>query len=104
MGILESYHALIDLLAARYAYTDLRGLDWSTIRATWLPRVEAADAADDLTAYYAAISALALRSGMHMSGPTRRMPPQRSGLCRRSGCPSPPVLVPAGKSCPTVAS
>lgn len=58
-GILESYNGLIDLLKVRYAYTDLRKLDWDAIRAAYLPRVQAADAAGDMEAYYAALFDLA---------------------------------------------
>jgi len=59
-GIVESFNSLIDLLSVRYAYTELRGLDWGAIRAEYLPRVEAADAADDLAGYYIALSELGL--------------------------------------------
>ena len=58
-GILESYNSLIDLLKTRYSYTELRGLDWEVIRKTYLPPVEAADEAEDLTAYYGALTQLA---------------------------------------------
>lgn len=54
-GILESYNALIDVLKVRYAYTELRTLDWDAIRQTYLSRVEAADAAGDMAAYYGAL-------------------------------------------------
>lgn len=59
-GILESFHSLIDLLAVRYSYTELRGLDWEEMRQAYLPRVEAADAVGDFAAYYAAMNDLAL--------------------------------------------
>ncbi len=59
-GILQSFQSLIDLLSVRYAYTELRKLDWSAIREEYRPRVEAADAADDTSAYYAALNDLAL--------------------------------------------
>ncbi|MEZ4660088.1 MAG: hypothetical protein R2911_21230 [Caldilineaceae bacterium] len=51
-GILESFNSLIDVLAKRYAWTDLRGLDWEQIRQAYLPEVEAADAKDDMPAYF----------------------------------------------------
>jgi C-terminal processing protease CtpA/Prc len=51
-GILESFHSLIDVLAERYAYTELRGLDWEAIRQTHLPQVEQADADEDIPTYY----------------------------------------------------
>ena len=59
-GLVESYNSLIDLLAERYAYTELRGLDWQQIRQAYLPQVEEADANDDIAAYFVAIDALAL--------------------------------------------
>lgn len=58
-GILESYNSLIDMLAVRYAYTELRRLDWEQIRQRYLPRVEQADAAGDMPAYYLALFDLA---------------------------------------------
>ena len=67
-GILESFNSLIDTLKVRYAYTDLRKLDWEAIRAKYLPQVEQADAAQDMGAYYVALNdlALSLRDG-HVS-------------------------------------
>ncbi len=67
-GILESFNSLIDTLKVRYAYTDLRQLDWEAIRAKYLPEVEKADAAQDIGAYYVALNdlALSLRDG-HVS-------------------------------------
>ncbi|NTU81661.1 MAG: META domain-containing protein [Chloroflexales bacterium] len=58
-GILESYTSLLDVLAVRYAYTELRTLDWAKIRQEYLPRVEAADAAGDMAAYYGILFDLA---------------------------------------------
>ena len=59
---------MIDTLKVRYAYTDLRQLDWEAIRARYLPQVEQADAAQDMGAYYVALNdlALSLRDG-HVS-------------------------------------
>ncbi|MCB0189509.1 MAG: hypothetical protein KDE31_34795, partial [Caldilineaceae bacterium] len=59
-GILESFNALIDVLAERYAWTDLRGLDWEQIRAAYLPQVEAADANNDIPAYFVLLHSLAM--------------------------------------------
>jgi hypothetical protein len=59
-GILESYNSLIDLLSVRYSYTELRNLDWEKIRQAYLPRVQAADETDDMTAYYLALFDLAM--------------------------------------------
>lgn len=60
LGILESYNALIDLLAERYSYTELRELDWEAIRAEYLPIVQEADQGEDFQAYYNAMSDLAI--------------------------------------------
>jgi C-terminal processing protease CtpA/Prc len=59
-GILESFNSLIDTLKVRYAYTDLRQLDWEAIRAKYLPQVKEADAAKDVGAYYIVLNNLAL--------------------------------------------
>jgi C-terminal processing protease CtpA/Prc len=59
-GILESFNSLIDTLKERYAYTDLRKLDWEQIRAKYLPEVKKADTAKDLGAYYVVLGDLAL--------------------------------------------
>ena len=59
-GILESYNSLIDILSDRYAYTDLRGLDWEAIRADYLPRVQQADTEQDMAVYYAVLTELAI--------------------------------------------
>ena len=58
-GILESYNSLIDVLVEEYAFTDLRQVDWEEIRATYLPRVEEAEAKQDVAAYGAALRDLA---------------------------------------------
>ena len=57
--ILESFTSLIDLLKVRYAYTELRGLDWEEIRATYQPQVAAADAKNDFPAYYLVLTEMA---------------------------------------------
>lgn len=58
-GILESYQALIDLLKQRYSFTALARLDWEALRAAYLPRVTAADRANDMPAYQLALFDLA---------------------------------------------
>lgn len=42
-GLLESFNSLIDHLAVRYSFTELRQLDWEAIRTKYLPQVEEAD-------------------------------------------------------------
>lgn len=51
-GILQSFDSLVDLLKERYAYTDLRNIDWEKKRADYRPRVAAADAQKDLQEYF----------------------------------------------------
>lgn len=58
-GILESFNSLIDLLKERYAYTELRNLDWEDIRARYSPGVSAADAANGYPAYFLALTEMA---------------------------------------------
>jgi len=59
-GILQSFNSLIDLLKVRYAYTELRKLDWERIRKEYLPRVTAADRTRDFADYYLALTELAI--------------------------------------------
>jgi len=54
-GILQSYHSLMDLLKERYAYTELRKIDWDKMRARYLPDVTDADNRKDTGDYYIVI-------------------------------------------------
>ncbi len=58
-GILESFNSLIDHLSIRYAWTELRGLDWEAIRVEFLPEVESADADQDFVSYFLTLNRLA---------------------------------------------
>lgn len=58
-GIAESFNSLIDTLKVRYAYTELRQLDWEQIRDEYLPKVEEADASQDIAAYFLVVDQLA---------------------------------------------
>lgn len=61
-GILESYNTLFDFLRERYAFNEfanLYNLDWDTLYAEFLPRVEKADAAHSLGDYYVILIDLA---------------------------------------------
>ncbi|HNQ16298.1 MAG TPA: PDZ domain-containing protein, partial [Pyrinomonadaceae bacterium] len=62
-GFVESFNSLIDLLKERYAYTELRKIDWEQKRSEYLPRIRAAEAKQDLQDYYLAIYDFA--SGMN---------------------------------------
>lgn len=62
-GILESYNSLIDLLQERYAYTDLRNIRWKEMREKYLPRAKAANANNDMAAYYLILQDLAQSFG-----------------------------------------
>lgn len=54
-GILGSFDALINLLKNKYAYTELRKIDWDKKRAQFRPRFEDADRRHDLGDYYVAL-------------------------------------------------
>jgi C-terminal processing protease CtpA/Prc len=58
-GILGSYNSLLELLAERYAYTELRQIDWKQVRERFLARAAAADATNDLAGYYILLHDLA---------------------------------------------
>jgi len=58
-SILKSYTSLIDLLKIRYAYTELRQLDWEKIRQKYLPQVQKAETKNDMAGYYLALNELA---------------------------------------------
>lgn len=58
-GILGSFDALIDFLKKRYAYTELRKIDWEKKRADFRPRFADADRRNDLGDYYLALYELA---------------------------------------------
>ena len=64
-GILQSYNSLLDMLTERYAYTDLRKIDWKSMRARFLPRVQQADANKDMLQYYLTLTdmAVSIRDG-----------------------------------------
>jgi C-terminal processing protease CtpA/Prc len=62
-SLLDSYNHLIDRLAERYAFTELRGIDWEAIRAQYLPMVQEADANNDLTEY--AYVLIQIADGIH---------------------------------------
>ncbi|MBX7053973.1 MAG: hypothetical protein K1X36_03380 [Pyrinomonadaceae bacterium] len=59
--ILESFNSLIDLLKERYAYTDLRKIDWDKKRVQYLDRVKEADRTNDLAEYYSLLYDFAAR-------------------------------------------
>lgn len=54
----EAFHRLIDLLKGRYAYTELRGIDWEMWREQYLPQVEAAQQAGNPDAYFTVLATL----------------------------------------------
>lgn len=55
MGLVEAFDALIDLLTERYAYTEVRKIDWEQKRKQFRPRVADAEKRGDLQDYYLAI-------------------------------------------------
>lgn len=70
MGLVQAFDALIDLLKERYAYTDVRKIDWEQTRTQFRPRVADAEKREDLQDYYLAIYDLAasLKDGHVQTG------------------------------------
>lgn len=58
-GILESFNTLIDFLRERYVFTEFYDIDWDALYATYLPSVEAAEAAGNLGDYFVTLVDLA---------------------------------------------
>ena len=54
-GLLQSFDSLIDLLKERYAYTELRKIDWEKKRSEFRPRFAEADRQKDLQLYFIAL-------------------------------------------------
>ncbi|MBD2578538.1 S41 family peptidase [Oscillatoria sp. FACHB-1406] len=54
-----SFDALIDLLKKRYAYTELRGIDWDAWRKQYRPQIAAAEKQRDATAYFTILDEIA---------------------------------------------
>ncbi len=80
-GILESFNSLIDVLSERYAYTELRGLDWEAIRDQYLPAVTQADADEDFAAYYTILNELAISlQDTHVSATTNNIAARLAGF------------------------
>jgi C-terminal processing protease CtpA/Prc len=51
----EAFNELVDILSREYAFTEYKGIDWEALRAEFLPRFEAATAANDQRAYLRAL-------------------------------------------------
>ena len=58
-GIVESFNTLTDFLRERYVFNEFKGIDWDALHAKYLPRVEEAEANEDLGAYFLALVDLA---------------------------------------------
>ena len=58
-GIAESFNTLIDFLKERYVFTEFYDIDWDALKATYLPRVEQADADANLGEYFIVLLDLA---------------------------------------------
>jgi C-terminal processing protease CtpA/Prc len=50
----EAFDAMLDMLRKRYAFTELKGIDWDALAAEFRPRFEEAEANQDDAAYYRA--------------------------------------------------
>ena len=55
MGWLEAFDALHQKVSLEYPFTELKDIDWDALYDEFAPRVEAAEAAEDETAYYLAL-------------------------------------------------
>jgi C-terminal processing protease CtpA/Prc len=51
----EAFDLLFDELRLRYPFTELKGIDWDALEAEYRPRVQAAEAANDLLAFNLAL-------------------------------------------------
>ena len=54
-GFVESYGSLIDFLRERYVFNNFYDFDWDTLYEKYLPRVEEAEAEDNVSLYYLAL-------------------------------------------------
>lgn len=63
LGFTDAFDGLIADLRLRYPFTDLKGIDWDAIVATYRPAVVAADESGDLIAFQAAMMRLAVEIG-----------------------------------------
>lgn len=62
-----AFNGLVDLLQERYAYTELRKIDWEAWRAELLPAVQVAAAENDLLAFYRVVREMVVRmKDVHM--------------------------------------
>ncbi len=66
----QAFDAAVDLLTARYAFTEYKGIDWEALRTRLRPAVERAEQNNDLAGYRRALRDLAwsIPDG-HVSGP-----------------------------------
>jgi C-terminal processing protease CtpA/Prc len=60
LGYTDAFNALVDKAINEYAFTDFYGIDWEALRAEFLPRVEEAEANNDVDAYTLALNEFAL--------------------------------------------
>jgi len=77
----EAFDRLLADLEARYVFTELKGIDWEHLRATYRPRVEQAERDDDLGAFRTAMFELGLEfnDGHVSSQPPRQYFAERIG-------------------------
>ncbi|MCB0112114.1 MAG: PDZ domain-containing protein, partial [Caldilineaceae bacterium] len=62
-GIVESFGSLIDFLRERYVFNNFYEFDWDAYYEKYLPKVEEAEAADNLALYFLALFDLAQELG-----------------------------------------
>ncbi|MBI5957690.1 MAG: PDZ domain-containing protein [Chloroflexi bacterium] len=55
MGYTEAFDAMIEMMRDKYAFTELKGVDWDALVAEFRPRIEEAEKNEDDSAYYHAL-------------------------------------------------
>ncbi|MBX3003985.1 MAG: hypothetical protein KF828_08505, partial [Anaerolineales bacterium] len=55
LGFLDAFDEMLLMMRQEYAFTELKGLDWDALNASFRPRFEQAQQANDLDAYYFAM-------------------------------------------------
>ncbi len=92
-GIVESFDTLTDFLRERYVFNEFNDIDWDALYAEYSPRVEEAEADEDLGAYFLALVDLAhdlfdahvyVQPGDIVSDP-KALKTAREGLTRDGG-------------------
>lgn len=63
LSFTDAFDSLVAQLELRYPYTEMKGIDWNEMRATYRPRIEKAQATGDQDAFQAAMYEFSLAFG-----------------------------------------